>query len=121
MYEVTVRPAMPTPYKKLENFRQSSSHTMTLVQCCDSDGWQWASRERDFDLSLCAEEGFILTSFLAILVVAAPVRFCLLSYAAGRDISRKSRWRLWAKLVSLFRWYLARADPVFRHFLVWRS
>lgn len=93
---------------------------MTPVQCCDSDGWRWTSQLRDFDLSLCAEEGFILTSLLAILAVAAPVRSCLLSYAARRDISRKSRWQLWAKLVSLFRWYLACADPVFRLSLVLR-
>ncbi|KAH0839445.1 P-loop containing nucleoside triphosphate hydrolase protein [Lanmaoa asiatica] len=43
---------------------------MALVQCRDRDGWRWTSRLRDFDLSLCAEEGFILTSFLAVLLVA---------------------------------------------------
>ncbi|KAG8218181.1 multidrug resistance-associated protein 1 [Butyriboletus roseoflavus] len=74
---------------------------MPLVQSCDSDGWRWSSRLRDFDLSLCAEEGLILTSLLAILAIAALVRISLLSYVAGRDISRNSRWRLWAKLTLL--------------------
>lgn len=85
---------------------------MPLVQCRDSDGWRWASRLRDFDLSLCAEEGLILPSFLAILVVAALARLCLFSYPAARDISRSSRWRLWAKLVRLFCLHPARADSV---------
>lgn len=95
---------------------------MALLQCRDKDGWQWTSRSRDFDLSLCAEEGFILSSFLAILIVAALVRLAVLSFAPARDISRKSHWRLWAKLVGVSSLTsLARAHSVFRHFLVLRS
>lgn len=92
---------------------------MALVQCRDSDGWYWTSQLRDFDLSLCAEEGFLLTSLLAILVIATLTRSCLLLYAPQRDISRNSRWRLYAKLVSLFRSLLASTDLyVIRHSLV---
>lgn len=71
---------------------------MALVTCRDSDGWQWTSR-RDFDLSLCAEEGLVLTALLAALALAALVRIGLLSNAPTRDVSRNSRWRLVAKLV----------------------
>ena len=94
---------------------------MALVQCRDSDGWQWTSRLRDFDLSLCAGEGIVLTSFLVILVIAALVRFCLLSYAPRRDISCNSRWRLWAKLVGVVRSFLAPTNlQGFRHSLALR-
>ena len=72
---------------------------MALAQCRDRDGWEWTSRLRDFDLSLCAEEGVILTSLLAILVVAALARVARLSYLPARVLSRSGRWRLWAKLV----------------------
>ncbi|KAF8548045.1 P-loop containing nucleoside triphosphate hydrolase protein [Imleria badia] len=74
---------------------------MTLLECRDRDGWRWTSKFRDFDLSLCAEEGILLTSLLAILVVAALVRVCLLPYAPARVISRNSCWRLWSKLTLL--------------------
>ena len=81
---------------------------MALVQCRDSDGWQWTSQLRDFDLSLCIEEGVILTSFLTILIVMALVRIGLLSYAPWRDVSRNGRWRLWAKLVRFLRLFALR-------------
>lgn len=93
---------------------------MALVQCRDGDGWQWTSRRRDFDLSLCVEEGLVLTSLLSIFTVVALVRINLLSYTPGRVISRNGRWRLWAKLVGLLEAsfaYFARVDSVFRHFL----
>ena len=72
---------------------------MALAQCRDRDGWEWTSRIRDFDLSLCAEEGVILTSLLAIVTVAALARIARLSYLPARVLSRSGRWRLWAKLV----------------------
>ncbi|KAF8436032.1 hypothetical protein L210DRAFT_3632182 [Boletus edulis BED1] len=75
--------------------------TRTLVQCRDRDGWQWTSNLRDFDLSLCAEEGILLTSFLAVLIVAGITRTIQLSYAPAHVISRNSRWRLWSKLTLL--------------------
>ncbi|KAG8218162.1 P-loop containing nucleoside triphosphate hydrolase protein [Butyriboletus roseoflavus] len=74
---------------------------MALVQCRDKDGWQWTSNRREFDLSLCAEEGVILASFLAIFLVATLARIAQLSYAPARDISRNSHWRLCAKLTLL--------------------
>ncbi|KAG6375249.1 ABC transporter type 1, transmembrane domain-containing protein [Boletus reticuloceps] len=75
--------------------------TRTLVQCRDRDGWQWTSNLRDFDLSLCAEECILLTSFLAVLIVVSITRTIQLSYAPAHAISRNGRRRLWSKLTLL--------------------
>ncbi|KAI9460421.1 P-loop containing nucleoside triphosphate hydrolase protein [Boletus coccyginus] len=74
---------------------------MVLAQCRDRDGWRWTSRRRDFDLSLCAEEGVLIASLLAVLAVAALARIRQLSYAPNHVVARSSRWRLWAKLTLL--------------------
>ena len=79
------------------------SPKMALVQCHDRDGWEWTSRLRDFDLSLCAEEGFILTPLLAVLAAAALARIARLLDVPARVISRNGRWRLWSKLVRFVR------------------
>lgn len=70
-----------------------------MASCRDVEGWRIVSKLREFDFTLCFEEGVILTSLLALLLLSATCRIWALRYLPSRDISRKSRWRLWAKLV----------------------
>ncbi|KAF8844780.1 P-loop containing nucleoside triphosphate hydrolase protein [Paxillus ammoniavirescens] len=71
-------------------------------QCRDAaDGWRLTSKLRNFDLALCFEEGVILTSLLAVLLLSATFRLWRLTYLPSRDVSRKSRRRLWSKLTLL--------------------
>ncbi|KAN0098013.1 P-loop containing nucleoside triphosphate hydrolase protein [Tylopilus felleus] len=74
---------------------------MAFLKCRDRDGWDWTSKHRNFDLSLCAEEGFLLSSCLAVLVLATLARIALQPYTPKRDISPNSRWRLGIKLTLL--------------------
>ena len=71
----------------------------SMATCRDLEGWRIVSWLREFDLTLCFEEGIILTSLLTILLLSALCRIFTLTRLPSRDISRKSRWRLWAKLV----------------------
>jgi ATP-binding cassette, subfamily C (CFTR/MRP), member 1 len=70
-----------------------------MATCRDLEGWRIVSNLREFDLTLCFEEGIILTSLLAILLLSAISRIGALTRLPSHDISRRSRWRLWAKLV----------------------
>ncbi|KAG1776029.1 P-loop containing nucleoside triphosphate hydrolase protein [Suillus placidus] len=72
-----------------------------MASCRDVEGWRIVSKLREFDLTLCFEEGVILTSLLALLLLSAACRIWTLRYLPSRDISRKSGWRLWAKLTLL--------------------
>ncbi|KAG1838637.1 P-loop containing nucleoside triphosphate hydrolase protein [Suillus subalutaceus] len=72
-----------------------------MASCRDVEGWHIISQLRELDFTLCFEEGVILTSLLALLLLSATCRIWALRYLPSRDISRKSRWRLWAKLTLL--------------------
>ncbi|KAJ8592180.1 P-loop containing nucleoside triphosphate hydrolase protein [Rhizopogon salebrosus TDB-379] len=72
-----------------------------MATCRDLEGWRIVSNLREFDLTLCFEEGIILTSLLAILLLSAISRIGALTRLPSHDISRRSRWRLWAKLTLL--------------------
>ncbi|KAG1888634.1 ABC transporter type 1, transmembrane domain-containing protein [Suillus subluteus] len=72
-----------------------------MASCRDVEGWHIVSQLRELDFTLCFEEGVILTSLLALLLLSATCRIWALRYLPSRDISRKSRWRLWAKLTLL--------------------
>ncbi|KAG0695819.1 P-loop containing nucleoside triphosphate hydrolase protein [Suillus ampliporus] len=72
-----------------------------MATCRDVEGWRIISERRHFDFTLCFEEGVIVTSLLALLLLSATYRIWVLSYLPSHDISRKSRWRLWAKLTLL--------------------
>ncbi|KAG1740326.1 P-loop containing nucleoside triphosphate hydrolase protein [Suillus lakei] len=72
-----------------------------MATCRDVEGWHIVSKLREFDFTLCFEEGVILTSLLTLLLLSATCRIWALKYLPSRDISRKSRLRLWAKLTLL--------------------
>ncbi|KAH7930359.1 P-loop containing nucleoside triphosphate hydrolase protein [Leucogyrophana mollusca] len=72
-----------------------------MATCRDLEGWRIVSRLRDFDLTLCAEEGPVLTSLLGLLLLSALWRLFSLSSVQTRVISRKSRRILWGKLLLL--------------------
>ncbi|KAG0695817.1 P-loop containing nucleoside triphosphate hydrolase protein, partial [Suillus ampliporus] len=72
-----------------------------MATCQDVEGWRIVSELRDFDFTLCFEEGVILTSLLTLLLLSATYRIWLLRYLPSHDISCKSRWRLCAKLTLL--------------------
>ncbi|KAG2035311.1 P-loop containing nucleoside triphosphate hydrolase protein [Suillus americanus] len=72
-----------------------------MASCHDVEGWHIVSKLRELDFTLCFEEGVILTSLLALLLLSATCRIWALRYLPSRDISRKSSWRLWAKLILL--------------------
>ncbi|KIJ21067.1 hypothetical protein PAXINDRAFT_106999 [Paxillus involutus ATCC 200175] len=70
--------------------------------CRDAaEGWKFTSQLRNFDMTLCFEEGIIFTSLLVILLVSATFRLWLLTRLPSRDVSFKSHWRLWTKLTLL--------------------
>lgn len=70
-----------------------------METCRDIEGWHILSKLREFDLTLCFEEGVILTSLLTILLLSAICTIINLTRLPSCNISRTSRWRLWAKLV----------------------
>ncbi|KAG2056246.1 multidrug resistance-associated ABC transporter [Suillus hirtellus] len=72
-----------------------------MASCRDVEGWCIVSNLRELDFTLCFEEGVILTSLLALLLLSATCRIWALRHLPSRDISRKSRWILWAKLILL--------------------
>ncbi|KAH7888221.1 P-loop containing nucleoside triphosphate hydrolase protein, partial [Phlebopus sp. FC_14] len=78
-----------------------------MASCRDAEGWSVASRLRQFDLTICFEEGVILTSILSTFLLSASSSIWLLTKKPSRDISRKSRWLLWAKLSLLGLAFLA--------------
>ncbi|OJA12951.1 hypothetical protein AZE42_07484 [Rhizopogon vesiculosus] len=86
-----------------------------MATCADVEGWGIVSWLREFDLTLCFEEGVILTSLLAILLLSAVGSIGALTRLPSRDISGKSRWKLWAKLTLLA---LAIAASCFNLFVV---
>ncbi|KAG2112527.1 P-loop containing nucleoside triphosphate hydrolase protein [Suillus clintonianus] len=86
-----------------------------MATCRNVEGWHIVSKLREFDLTLCFEEGVLLTSLLALLLLSVTCRIWTLKCLPSRDISRKSHWRLWAKLTLLG---LAIVTSCFKLFLV---
>jgi hypothetical protein len=72
---------------------------MQMATCHDSEGWKVVSRIRDFDSTLCFEEGIILSSVLGLLLVSALLRSLFLAQSELMVRSAKSLWVLRGKLV----------------------
>lgn len=70
-----------------------------MATCRDAEGWKAVSRIRDFDTTLCFEEGIILSVLLGGLLVSAVWRSLYLCLLNPRTRTPKSRWLLMAKLV----------------------
>lgn len=70
-----------------------------MATCRDPEGWNAVSRLRDFDTTPCFEEGIILSSLTALLLVTAVLRSFALSWSQPRERSSKSWWVLRIKLV----------------------
>ncbi|KAI6044047.1 P-loop containing nucleoside triphosphate hydrolase protein [Pisolithus marmoratus] len=72
------------------------------TQCHDLEGWRAVSALREFDFSLCFEEGVIITSLLSLFVLAAAARaWHLFRRRPSRALSRKSHLILRVKEVLL--------------------
>lgn len=71
------------------------------TRCKDVEAWRFVSKLRPFDLTPCAEEGIILSTILVAFIIAAVVNFRLLAGLPRRERTRKRRWLLWGKLVSV--------------------
>lgn len=71
------------------------------AQCRDLEGWRVLSVLREFDFTLCFEEGVILSTLLSLFVLAAATRAWHLFRRSSRDLSRKSHLILRVKEVLL--------------------
>ncbi|KIJ55549.1 hypothetical protein M422DRAFT_199806 [Sphaerobolus stellatus SS14] len=65
------------------------------------EGWGPVSQKRDFDFTLCFEEGVILPALFSALIVIGLARSLLLAREVGLHRSQKSRKVLYSKLVLL--------------------
>jgi ATP-binding cassette subfamily C (CFTR/MRP) protein 1 len=74
-----------------------------MATCRDPEGWRAISRIRDFDTTLCFEEGIILSVLLGGLLVAATWRSLQLCLLPSRTLTSKSRWLLRSKIVGVSR------------------
>ncbi|KAG5642914.1 hypothetical protein DXG03_001885 [Asterophora parasitica] len=72
-----------------------------MATCHDPEGWRVVSRVREFDTTLCFEEGIILSTILGVLLILATGRSLALWVAPSKERTRKSWWILWAKLTFL--------------------
>jgi ATP-binding cassette subfamily C (CFTR/MRP) protein 1 len=70
-----------------------------MATCHDPEGWKVISRLRDFDTTLCFEEGIILSGLLGLLLVSAMLRSLSLTLSDAMVRSSKSLWILRGKLV----------------------
>jgi hypothetical protein len=70
-----------------------------MVRCSDSEGWDTVSRIRPFDLTLCFEEGILLSSLFAVLSVGSLVYSLYSCTSPSKLLASKSKWLLFAKLV----------------------
>lgn len=64
---------------------------------------------RPFDLTPCFEEGILLSTLLVLFLIAAITKWSLLAVRHNRERTRKSRWILRIKLVSIFKFILTYA------------
>ncbi|KAG6844742.1 hypothetical protein H0H87_004074 [Tephrocybe sp. NHM501043] len=72
-----------------------------MATCHDPEGWRIISRVREFDTTLCFEEGVLLSSLLGSLFLLATVRSLALAFDLPKDRTHKSCLFLWAKLTLL--------------------
>ncbi|KAG6828729.1 hypothetical protein H0H92_006917 [Tricholoma furcatifolium] len=56
-----------------------------MATCRDPEGWRIVSRTREFDTTLCFEEGVLLSGLLAVFLVFATYRSLVLSFQLPRD------------------------------------
>ena len=69
------------------------------MNCRDIEGWRAISRLRDFDTTLCFEEGILLPLSLATIFLLSTFRSLLLFSEEPLERSQKSTRFLKAKLV----------------------
>ncbi|KAG6889968.1 hypothetical protein C0992_003448 [Termitomyces sp. T32_za158] len=72
-----------------------------MATCHDPEGWRVISRARDFDTSLCFEEGVLLSVLLAVLLVVATARSLTLILDLSKERTCNSRYLLRTKLALL--------------------
>ncbi|KAF9457511.1 multidrug resistance-associated ABC transporter [Collybia nuda] len=72
-----------------------------MAICRDGEGWKAVSRIRDFDTTLCFEEGVIMSLLLGGLLVVAVWRSLHLCVLPARNLTVKSRWLLRSKIILL--------------------
>ncbi|KAI6099033.1 hypothetical protein F5141DRAFT_1144217 [Pisolithus sp. B1] len=83
------------------------------TQCRDSEGWRTVSALRQFDISLCFEEGVIFCALSSLFVLAAASRtWYLLHRRSSRALSRKSHLILRVKEVLLALAFVASATKL---------
>ncbi|KAG6861347.1 hypothetical protein C0995_001326 [Termitomyces sp. Mi166 len=92
-----------------------------MATCHDPEGWRIVSRVREFDATLCFEEGVLLSTLLAALLVVATARSLVLAFDLPRERTRKSWYFLNAKLVSLVASFIVSVSNLFFIVLVRRS
>lgn len=80
-----------------------SESTTIMATCRDVEGWRAVSRIREFDTTLCFEEGAILSVLLGGLLVVGAWRSLRLCLLPPRALTSKSRWLLRSKIVSILR------------------
>ncbi|KAF8074805.1 multidrug resistance-associated ABC transporter [Lyophyllum atratum] len=101
-----------------------------MAICRDPEGWRVVSRIREFDTTLCFEEGVLLSALLGALLILATWRSLALFRAPYQERPSKSRWLLAAKLTLLtasltssfanllFIIFLHKSVPVFPHYII---
>ncbi|PCH44281.1 multidrug resistance-associated ABC transporter [Wolfiporia cocos MD-104 SS10] len=72
-----------------------------LARCANPEGWGPVSSSRDFDLTLCFEEGAVLSTVLVLFLALGIIKCSALRSLEDRTRGRKSVWILRAKLISL--------------------
>ncbi|KAG6852658.1 hypothetical protein C0991_010112 [Blastosporella zonata] len=72
-----------------------------MATCHDPEGWRIVSRVREFDITLCFEEGVLLSSLLGAFLLLATCRSLVLAFDLPKDRTPKSWSFLWAKLTLL--------------------
>lgn len=71
-----------------------------MTSCSDRDGWGPVSRDRDFDLTLCFEQGVLLPTLFGVLFVLELARSLSLTRKNALPRGIRSRRVLKAKIVS---------------------
>ncbi|KAG6837154.1 hypothetical protein H0H93_013744 [Arthromyces matolae] len=84
-----------------------------MATCHDPEGWQIVSRIRDFDLTVCFEEGVLLTTILGTLLLVASARSLALVFDLPKKRTRKSWYFLCAKLLLLSASFVASIANLF--------
>lgn len=72
-----------------------------MSSCLDGDGWGPVSHVRDFDLTLCFEQGVLLPTLFGVLFVLGFARALVLTRDDALHHTARSRRILSAKLVSI--------------------